>query len=475
MVTSRQLSLPSCASGGTHSGSADNHLAEDRHVRWLLLKDLQILKRSPLLVGVLVVYPIVVALLIGFSLSRGPDRPAVAVVNEIPEDEQLSIGGETFDLLSAKGEAFERIEPIEAGSRAEAIEKVRDGEALAALIIPRDTVRQLETQFERPKVEVFVNEEDPLKARLVDDTISSLLAEANQRLSRAFTRVNLGYLDLLLHGGSVNFLGTEFNVLGLENVERISRAAQRELPQGSRERRELGRVVRFSELAQQNLDLTDDVLAAVSQPIAIDKRSLTGSAVPLTTFAAAIAVAVSLMFVTVLLAAGSLALERSENAFQRLVRGPVTRTGLLVEKIVLAAASAVVVTLLMLLGLGLFIPLEWQRFGLWVIGLLVGAGAFAAMGTAIGGLARELSVASLLAFALLLPIAFLALVPSGVVGATLFDIMRVVSAAFPFKPTLKAMSSALYGEGQLLVPLLHLLGLAVAFGVASRLALRRFA
>ena len=58
---------------------------------------------------------------------------------------------------------------------------------------------------------------------------------------------------------------------------------------------------------------------------------------PLTTFAAAVAVALSLMFVAVLLAAGSLALERSENTFERLVRGPLTRTGLLAEKIVLAA------------------------------------------------------------------------------------------------------------------------------------------
>jgi hypothetical protein len=37
-------------------------------MRWLLLKDLQILRRSPLLVGLLIVYPIVIALLIGFAL-----------------------------------------------------------------------------------------------------------------------------------------------------------------------------------------------------------------------------------------------------------------------------------------------------------------------------------------------------------------------------------------------------------------------
>jgi ABC-2 type transport system permease protein len=196
--------------------------------------------------------------------------------------------------------------------------------------------------------------------------------------------------------------------------------------------------------------------------------------VSLTTFAAAVAVALSLMFVAVLLAAGSLALERSENAFDRLVRSSLTRTGLVVEKVLLAAVCAVAVTLLMLLGLGLFISLEWDRFALWVLGLAVAGAAFAALGTAIGGLARDVSVASLLAFALLLPVAFLALVPSGVVSAGLYDFIRLVSALFPFKPTLELMSSALYDEGELVGPLLHLTALAAAFGLAGRLALRRF-
>ena len=47
------------------------------------------------------------------------------------------------------------------------------------------------------------------------------------------------------------------------------------------------------------------VALAISQPIRVDKRTVAGSRVPLTTFAAAVAVAVSLMFVTVLLAAGA--------------------------------------------------------------------------------------------------------------------------------------------------------------------------
>jgi hypothetical protein len=64
-------------------------------MRWLLLKDLQILRRSPLLVALLVLYPIVIAVLIGFALSRGPDKPRVAFLNQVPQTaNEISLGGE---------------------------------------------------------------------------------------------------------------------------------------------------------------------------------------------------------------------------------------------------------------------------------------------------------------------------------------------------------------------------------------------
>ena len=80
---------------------------------------------------------------------------------------------------------------------------------------------------------------------------------------------------------------------------------------------------------------------------------------------------------------------------------------------------------------------------LWLAALAAGALAFGALGVAIGGLAREVRAASLLAFLLSLPIAFLALVPSGAVSAGLYDVIRAVSALFPFKPALQAMDAAL--------------------------------
>ena len=201
---------------------------------------------------------------------------------------------------------------------------------------------------------------------------------------------------------------------------------------------------------------------------------MSGATSSLGSFFVAVAVTVSLMFVALLLAAGLLALEREQHAFGRLVRGLVSRTGLLSEKVLLAALCAFAVCLLMLCGLAAFTGLDWGRAPAWLAALLAGGLGFAAMGTAIGALAREVQAASLLAFALSLPIAFLALVPSGAVDETLFTVIDGVSSLFPFKPALNALDAAISGGG-LAGPLVHLLVLTLAFAALARLALRRFA
>ena len=68
-------------------------------MRWLLLKDLQILRRSPLLVALLVLYPMVIAVLIGFAISRGPEKPRVAFLNEVPSSaSMLELNGQKIDI-----------------------------------------------------------------------------------------------------------------------------------------------------------------------------------------------------------------------------------------------------------------------------------------------------------------------------------------------------------------------------------------
>jgi ABC-type multidrug transport system permease subunit len=199
-----------------------------------------------------------------------------------------------------------------------------------------------------------------------------------------------------------------------------------------------------------------------------------GRRTPLNTFAVVVAVSISLMFVCVLLASGGVALEREEHTLARLARGLISRGGLLAEKALLAAACSAALAFAMLAGISAFVELDWGRVGQWLAALALGGAAFAALGVAIGALAREVRAASLLAFLLSLPLAFLALVPSGAVGAGLNDAIEAISFVFPYKASLQALDAAVNGASPSLPgPLAHLAVLAVVFGALARVGLRR--
>jgi ABC-type multidrug transport system permease subunit len=450
-------------------------------VRWLLLKDLQILRRSPLLVAVLVGYSVVVSLVAGAALSSGPSKPTVAFANLVPRDKsEVALGGRRVDASKYAEKLFEKVEPIRVKTREEAIAKVRSGEALGALVVPADVTQKLQgtlglTGSGRPTVEVYYNAENPLKRQFVQDTIESTLAEANQAISTEVLREAARYLNVIVAGGKVGLpIVGKVDILGLRRSRAIIEAALASLPDDAPERVGLAQVSRFAGLAAENLDLSKPILASISAPVQVKQKVVSGSSSSFSAFAAEAAVVTSMMFVALLLAAGMLALEREENAFGRLVRGLISRTGLVTEKVALAALAAFVLTAMMLGILGALLGLDFARAPLWLVALALGAAAFGAMGVAIGGVTREVRSASLAAFVVSLPVAALALVPSGAVSEGLYDLIRIVSGAFPFRPCLDALDAAISG-GDLLVPLLHLAALTLAFGVIARVSLRRFA
>jgi ABC-2 type transport system permease protein len=451
-------------------------------VRFLLLKDLRILRRSPLLVGLLVAYPVLIALLIGLALSKGPGKPRVAIYNQLPlTGGELSIGGTRVDPRDYANRLLQSIEPVNVSSRAAAERKVRDGDALAAIIVPADLIKRLQDTITlsgrgpRPTVEVLYNAEDPVKQQFVQSTINARVADLNKAVAGKLTQIAGGYLKLLLSGGRFSILGRDFDIIGLKRSKALIDSVLTRTPRGSPDHEALTRVSGFAQLAIDNLDLSDTVLSSLSSPVKVDQHVISGRRTPLDAFAVAVAVTLSLMLVCVLLAAGMLALEREEHAFARLVRGLVSPTALLAEKVVLAAGCAAAAALLMTVGISAFVSLDRGRLALWVVALVVGGLAFGALGTAIGALAREVRAASLLAILLALPVAFLALVPSGAVSQGLFDVLRVISALFPFRAALDAVDAALNDAGGLGGALAHLAALTLAWAAVARLALRRFA
>jgi ABC-2 type transport system permease protein len=450
-------------------------------MRWLFVKDLQILKRSPLLVGLLVVYPVVIALMIGLALSSPPGKPRVALYDGVPTGRgEVSIGNQKINIAHYANQLFQSITPIRVNSRAEAIAKVRDGQAQAALIIPSDIVEQINSLITQgvgnPTVEVFLNSRDPLERQAAQQAISARANQVQQAVSKQVLQVAVSDLQRVLSGGTLKFAGQNVPLLGLKNARAIVQGTIASLPANSTLRPALKQVVNFADLAIGGLGFASPVLSSIGSPLTIKQTELSGKTTPTALYAAAIAVIVSLMFVGVLLAAGMLALERSEHVYLRLIRGLVSPAGLLSEKVLLAAGAATGVTLLMSGFVSLFVHLQWVRFPLWLAALVMGGLAFAALGVAIGGLARDVSVASLLAFVLSLPIAFVALVPGDAVSGTLKSILDVVAFVFPFKAALQAVANAFSGAAPGIGwPLVHLAVLTLVFGALARLTLRRFA
>jgi ABC-2 type transport system permease protein len=445
----------------------------------LLVKDLLILRRSRLLVGVLVFYPVAIALLIGFAISRGPAKPRVAVVQQTAPGETIALGGTRIGLAEYTDKLFGQVRVVRVPTRAAALSKVSSGDVVAAIVIPPDIVSKLSSGVNQAQVEVIYNG-DALQQSLTRTTIEAALAQANLALSQQIRGVAARDIDLLLAGGQLGVLGSSQPIVGLSHIApALEGVAGRTGSPG--DRATLTRIAGFAAFAARNLGVAKDVLTTVSQPIAVKSALLHGRRTPLDTYAVVVAVSISLMFVCVLLAAGGVALEREEQTLARLLRRApaggralLTREGLIAEKTLLAAGCAFVVAMAMLLGVSLFVTLDRGRVGAWALALACGAIGFGALGVAIGALAREVRAASLLAFLLALPLAFLALVPSGAVAGGLYSAIGAISFVFPFKPALQALDAAVNRSSPgLAISIAHVLAVALLFGVLARVGLRR--
>ncbi|HWC86640.1 MAG TPA: ABC transporter permease [Solirubrobacteraceae bacterium] len=450
-------------------------------MRWLLIKDFQILRRSPLLVALLVVYPIVLALMIGFALSSPPGKPKVAFLTEVPQGQgRIHFGSQEINISTYAKDLFASIQPVIVHSEAQAMADVRSGRTLAAIIVPADIPAQIQslvrTGVGSPTVQLILNTKDPVERQFADQAIQARLNDVEQAVSKQVLHVAVADLEQVLNGGTIQFLGQNFQLLGLRNSRSLLQHAIASLPAHSPLRSALGRVVGFADLAIQGLAFASPVLGSIGTPLTVDETELAGRTTPTATYAATISVVFSLMLVTMLLAAGMLALEREEHTFARLVRGLVSPTALLTEKVMLAGGCAAAAGLVMAAGLSSFVAVEWSRFPLWIVALVFAGLAFGALGVAIGGLAREVRAASLLAFMLSLPVAFIALVPTTAVSSALKSVLDAVAFVFPFRAALDAANNAFSGTAPGIGwPLVHLAGLALVFGALARVALRRLA
>ena len=384
-----------------------------RRAALILVKDLRVLKRSPLLLGVLLAYPLVIALLVGLVAGYSNSKPRVALVDLDHLPPALVVGGHTFHV-DATIDAVSRNVVLVRLPQAEAERELRNGKVVAVLTVPRGFVSDLIGMVHSPTLRYEVAP-GGLRPRLTQQ-VQALVYSLNRQLQRAYIGANLEYIRLLQHGGDGAFLGRKFHILGLEGAQKLLA----ELPRGRR----LDAMRDFVRNARLALAQTDDALKATANPIQLTEIGNHGRSWLLGAQVQAYALALTLTFLALVLAAGALATERDENVIGRLSRGLVKPGELVAAKVALAAVVAGGLGLAVALVFGAIVQLgrvqggePWTRLPLVLVGLVLAAGAVGAMGTLVGALAREARAASLVAVLVVLPVVFLGLVPREIVPA----------------------------------------------------------
>jgi ABC-type multidrug transport system permease subunit len=440
----------------------------------LLRKDLLLLARSRPLLVVLVVYPLVLSLLVGGVLGGQGTRPRVAFVNEDDIPDVVHIGNRSFDFGRIVRQAGKRVQLVDL-TLPRARRALADGDVVAVIIVPRGFVSDLASLIASPQVELLTNR-NAYEERILRET-QAFVYTLNNEVQTEYIRSNSHFLDVLVSGGKAEALGQTYNVLGLDATRKRIEQVEAGLPPDDPARKQLDSITAFAGQASAALGLAHQALAATAHPIGLVQRSTRGRSYLLGSQVQSYGLAISLAFVTLLLGAAVLTLERDENVLARLLRAGVRPALLVAEKVALCAIVGCALGLLLALGFGIAAEISssgaaWARMPLLLIPLTAAGAAFGALGCVVGAAARDLRASSLVGVALVTPIVLVGLVPRQV-----SPLAAGVSELLPFAPAVRAFGAALFDAAPLSTVFggsAHLLLLTAVLAAASVALFRRF-
>ena len=433
----------------------------------LTYKDLVSLRRAPLVVILLACYPLLIAGLVGLVAGYANARPQVAVVDLDHIPATTTIADHRYDIKGAIDAVAKNVR-ISWMSKAEAEQALRTGSVVGVITIPKGFLADLKSVVHSPTLE-FETAQSGIASR-VTQQMQALVYNLNLKLQDAFIKDAIRYISLIERGGKTNFLGTSYNVLGIQKARALLLAEK-----GNKSAAE---VARFLDTAEGALSASEVSARAVAQPIKLTVETRNGRSWLFSAQMQAYALALTISILALALAAAVTASERDENVACLLGRGLVSKLSLLAAKIAVATIISLVVGLGILLAFGAIVDLggisggqPWGRIPLVMVGVLLFGAALGAIGTLIGALAREGRSATLGALLVALPIVLLGLVPREIVPPA-----GIISDFFPFSHGERFFGSALYDlhPWATIVPeSLWLLGLLVFWGAVARVVLPR--
>jgi hypothetical protein len=430
-------------------------------------KDLISLRRAPLVVVLLACYPLLIAGLVGLVAGYANARPRVAVVDLDHIPATSKIAGHTYHIKGAIDEVAKNVR-ISWMSKAAAEQALRTGSVVGVITIPQGFLADLKSVVQSPTLE-FETAQGGIASR-VTQQMQALVYNLNLKLQNAFIKDAIRYISLIQNGGKTSFLGSYYNVLGIQKARALLLAEK-----GNATAVE---VARFLDTAAGALRASQVSARAVAEPIKLAVETRNGRSWLFSAQMQAYALALTISILALALAAAVTASERDENVACLLGRGLVSKLSLLIAKVALATIVSLVVGVGILLAFGAIVDIggitggqPWGRIPLVLVGVLLFGAALGAIGTLIGSLAREGRSATLGALLVALPIVLLGLVPREIVPPA-----GIISDFFPFSHGERFFGSALYDLhpwATIAPESLWLLGLLVLWGAVARVALPR--
>ncbi|MGD0273641.1 MAG: ABC transporter permease [Gaiellaceae bacterium] len=433
----------------------------------LTYKDLVSLRRAPVVVILLACYPLLIAGLVGLVAGYANARPRVAVVDLDHIPPTTKIAGHKYDIKAAIDEVAKNVR-ISWMSKAEADQALRTGSVVGVITIPQGFLTDLKSVVHSPTLE-FETAQGGISSR-VTQQMQALVYNLNLKLQGAFIKDAIRYISLIQRGGKANFLGSSYNVLGIQKARALLLAEK-----GNKSAAE---VARFLDTAEGALRASQVSARAVAQPIKLSIETRQGRSWLFSAQMQAYALALTIAILALALAAAVTASERDENVACLLGRGLVSKLSLLMAKVALATVVSLIVGVGILLAFGAIVDIggitggqPWGRIPLVLVGVVLFGAALGAIGTLIGSLAREGRSATLGALLVALPIVLLGLIPREIVPPA-----GVVSDFLPFSHGQRFFGSALYDLhpwATIAPETLWLIGLLAFWGTVARFVLPR--
>lgn len=440
----------------------------------LLAKDLRVLLRNRALLAALLVYPFLLALVMGAAFQEPPSTLDLAVVDHERPAATADLGGETVttqDLLAA-ATPFAKVR--RAATDAEAIRLVRSGEVDAALVIPEGFLGDLTTLGQNASLTLIVDESDPVRAGVARNAVEGAIEAFVKSVVQKKIDDVLALLALTVEGGTTRLAFVDVNVLGIDNANARLQEVRATLDSESPEHQKVTDVIGFLDFAKGVLGNSELYLESTALPLEVQTRGLTAAQTRLVSVALPGALVLGLFWTGGVASALLSARDRETGAHRRLaaaprlrILAPASRT---LAALLATSLPAAVVLVLGLIALGARIVDPLATLGVLVVSAL----AAAALGALAASLARASSASTL--------IVVLALLPMLLLGGLFYPVAYMPAPAqtaanlLPLTLATDALRGAMLRGSppiELAVPVLGLLVFAAAASSASLILSRR--